>query len=342
MSKNPLISIILPVYNGEKFLNETIRSCVNQSYKNFELIIVNDCSTDRTLEIAQYFSKKEPRIKVVTNKSNLKLPASLNLGHSMSKGEFITWISDDNCLKHNALERMILSIINENVDIVYSNYELIDDAGKYLKNIELGENSILIGNAIGASFLYRKKVFTRNNGYDETLHLVEDYDFWLRCSKNSIFYHINESLYRYRIHGKSLTKQINSEKEVNDIFYSRLVIGYKNFFESFNSIDADLYSGLFSRIHTYRENNVLDLLNSYSKILKDICLISKECKSLNFQLFKRELDKRIRSIILYNTNNQKLKVLFILAYNQPHILFNYDKKRSMELIKKCLGLKSLT
>ena len=84
------------MYNGEQYLTQAIGSCLQQTYKNIELIIVNDCSTDATLSIAKSFADNDSRVKVITNEINKRLPASLNIGHNIAKGEFLTWTSDDN------------------------------------------------------------------------------------------------------------------------------------------------------------------------------------------------------------------------------------------------------
>ncbi|MCI5760300.1 MAG: glycosyltransferase family 2 protein, partial [Eubacterium sp.] len=92
------ISIVMPVYNGERYLAGAIRSVLEQSYPNFELIIVNDASTDGSLKIAEVFAAKDDRIRVYTNEHNQKLPRSLNIGFSHCEGELYTWTSDDNLL----------------------------------------------------------------------------------------------------------------------------------------------------------------------------------------------------------------------------------------------------
>jgi len=318
--KNPLISIVLPVYNGQRFLPEAIQSCLNQTYTNFELIIVNDCSTDNSLSIAEKYSKEDSRINIISNQRNLKLPASLNIGHQCAGGSFITWISDDNCFKNNAIENLLAYLENNNVDIVYSDYELIDESGKFLKNVDIKNNSILTGNSIGASFLYKREVFEKNSGYAEHLHLTEDYDFWLRSSQHSSFFHIEKNLYQYRSHGKSMTAKINLEKPVNEEFAMKLELTYKSFFESFSYINAKRYSTLFRNLHIHQETNTLYLLEIYSEIMSSIARISHECKSIDFQMFKQEFDKRIRSTILYIESNQIPKVLIRIGYYQPEIL----------------------
>ena len=122
----PMISIVLPVYNGERNLADSIVSCLEQTYRNFEIIIVNDCSTDRTLQIATEFALKDDRIKIVSNSTNRKLPASLNVGFKHSKGDFLTWTSDDNRYKPNALAEMLNQIMQNIADLVYADYDVVD------------------------------------------------------------------------------------------------------------------------------------------------------------------------------------------------------------------------
>ena len=91
-----LISIVLPVYNGAKFLCESIDSVINQTYKNWELLILDDCSTDETAKIAQKYVEQDSRIRYYLNEKNLRLPRNLNKGFSLAKGDYLTWTSDDN------------------------------------------------------------------------------------------------------------------------------------------------------------------------------------------------------------------------------------------------------
>ena len=111
-----LVSIILPVYNGEQYLKQAIESVLNQTYTNFELIIVNDCSTDNTAVIIESFVRIDTRIKVINNKENKKLPASLNIGHNIATGDYMTWTSHDNILKPNFIE-ILLKYIQQKQEI---------------------------------------------------------------------------------------------------------------------------------------------------------------------------------------------------------------------------------
>ncbi|RCS27068.1 glycosyltransferase [Polaribacter sp. WD7] len=220
MEKNPLVSIVLPIYNGEEFMEKSIKSCLNQTYKNIELIIVNDNSIDNTFNIVNKIIQKDGRVKLVNNKTNLKLPKSLNIGHAIAKGDYITWTSHDNLYLPNAIEKMV-AILNDkklNIDIVYSDFYLINQKGEITKTLKLKEpEELIFKNTIGACFLYKKKVFLENKGYNEELFLVEDYDFWLRSFFKFKFYHLNSILYNYREHSKSLTNEIienNNSKKV--------------------------------------------------------------------------------------------------------------------------------
>ncbi len=206
----PKVSIVLPTYNGEKYLRESINSVISQSYPSWELIIVDDCSSDSTPSILDEFKNKDPRIKIFRNTSNMKLPASLNKGFSFASGDYFTWTSDDNLYDKEALSIMVSALKeNPSVDLVYCNTQRIDSYGNRIrsKNYSFGKYSILFYNAIQACFLYKKEIQTELNGYDESMFLVEDYDFWLRARRSHNFLHINAAPYYYREHEGSLTSQ---------------------------------------------------------------------------------------------------------------------------------------
>lgn len=205
--ENKLISIVLPVYNGEKYLGKALKSIVQQSYKNFELIIVDDCSTDRTPDIIRKYSDKDKRIQYIKNARNLKLPKALNAGFARANGSYLTWTSDDNCYKPNALEVMVKYLeCHSNIDMVYANYTEIDFAGKIIRKRYLEEpREIVYKNVVGACFLYRNEVAKCVGEYDANLFLAEDYDYWIRINKVGTIAHIANNLYYYRIHGESLT-----------------------------------------------------------------------------------------------------------------------------------------
>lgn len=205
-----LVSIVLPTYNGEKYIKEAIESILAQSYSLFELVIVDDCSTDNTYSIVKKYIEKDQRIKLIHNSINKKLPASLNVGFAVAKGSYYTWTSDDNRYKKDAIEALVKTIEEKpHCDLVFSDYDIINEGGhKIGERKRLNDNivEILYGNIIGACFLYKKEVHEKLGGYSENRFLVEDYDFWLRAYQYFRFVHIDENLYEYRIHNTSLTE----------------------------------------------------------------------------------------------------------------------------------------
>jgi len=202
----PSVSIILPVYNGEQYLRESIYSIQCQTFTDFELIIVNDCSTDSSLQIAQDFAAKDPRITVITNLQNSRLPFSLNIGHRAASAELITWTSDDNILHPEFLE-VHLAAFTDDVDVTYGSYHVIDSAGNECGLSRVGPpENLAVDNVIGASFMYKKSVFETIGGYAIDKFLYEDYDFWVRAYLAGFtFKQIDEIVYKYRTHCGSLS-----------------------------------------------------------------------------------------------------------------------------------------
>ncbi len=170
--------------------------------------------TDNTLEIAQEYSQKDSRIRIVNNEVNKKLPLSLNAGFAIAKGEYFTWTSDDNYYSPDALEIMVNTITADTtIDLVYCNYMLIDKTGNVTGKKEFGDinESFMKWEGCGACFLYKKEVHERNKGYDPSTFLIEDYDFFLRAFLHSKFQYLNRAdLYFYRIHSESLTGTMSS------------------------------------------------------------------------------------------------------------------------------------
>jgi glycosyltransferase involved in cell wall biosynthesis len=203
----PVISLILPVYNGERFLRESLNSVFAQTFADFELIAVDDCSTDATPQILAEYAAREPRMRVLTNSVNSKLPASLNNGFRVAHGAWFSWTSDDNIMRPQMLERLIAAArANPDCAIVHSDFTLIDEDGTIGDRVPVDPaNELIFGNAIGCCFLYKRDVDEALNGYDEGLFGIEDYDFWLRAARQYKFRTLHEDLYLYRRHPGSLT-----------------------------------------------------------------------------------------------------------------------------------------
>ena len=209
----PLVSIVLPTHNGRRYLAEAVESILAQTYERWELVVVDDASTDDTPALIERLAARDPRIRVVRNERNLRLPASLNRGFGLTRGELVTWTSDDNRHHPDALAELVAVLAaRPEVDVVFSDYVVVDDAGRPLPTPPGGTgvgdvDALPLSNTIGACFLYRRHVHERLDGYAEDLFLVEDYDFWLRAAARFRFAFVDRPLYDYRQHGGSLTAQ---------------------------------------------------------------------------------------------------------------------------------------
>jgi len=225
------VSIVIPVYNAEKYLEECIESALNQTYTNVEIIAVNDGSTDNSLVILkQYFGK----IKVIS-KSNGGTASALNLGIMKMTGDWFKWLSADDSLYPNAIQDLIdeaKKLDDMTNCILYSNYDIIDSNGKILRQfIEPNYNSkslfelntILLDHYIGnaTTSLIHKSTFERFGMFDENVSFAEDYELWLRfCVLHKCRLHlVQKNLGRYRIHNAQLTakKMDKAMKNANEI-----------------------------------------------------------------------------------------------------------------------------
>ncbi|MAW96657.1 MULTISPECIES: glycosyltransferase [unclassified Leeuwenhoekiella] len=322
----PKVSIILPTYNGQAYIKEAIKSILNQTFSDFELIIVDDCSNDKTPALLEALRLQDDRIKVITNSVNQKLPASLNIGHRLANGDYLTWTSDDNKLHADFLECLVTALKTNAEDIVYSDFNVISETGEFIRVCKSGPISLLLlENGIGASFMYRKKVFERCP-FNEQLHGIEDYDFWVRAAQVFRFKHIEEVLYDYRIHKASLTSQIATDVTIQKGFTN----GLKIVLDNFRSLSPDTRKMLFQFQKLYdwdwdfyfktRIKAESELQNWISKNGGD------------FKSFNHRYNEIIRSL-LYSKATRREVLKTILA--KPNILSgNYSRKTTLEIVKK--------
>lgn len=201
------VSVVLPVYNGEKRVGKAIESVLSQTYENLELIIVNDCSTDNTMDVLQEYANRDSRVLVYENESNQKLPRTLNNGFTHVTGEYLTWTSDDNAYKPKAIETMVNYLDNySDIDMVYADFDIVSLDGTFIETKKVFEpDELRFCNAVGACFLYRRELADKAGRYEPDLFLAEDYEYWIKAYLNGKLHHIPEVLYNYGWHDESLT-----------------------------------------------------------------------------------------------------------------------------------------
>ena len=228
----PLTSIVLPTYNGEKYVRQAIEACLRQTRAELELIVIDDASTDGTAEVLTLFP--DPRLRVVRHTVNQGLVASLDHGFREALGEYLTWTSDDNYHDLTALEVMagILDRV-PGVDFVYTAYLMVDEDGRVLRSGRtLPPEALDRDNCVGGCFLYRRRVYEAIGNFDPKAFLVEDYQYWLRVRERFVMKLVPELLYFYRVQGKSLTAKHGPEKVQGQVALVRraFIPAWKHYF----------------------------------------------------------------------------------------------------------------
>jgi glycosyltransferase involved in cell wall biosynthesis len=225
MSRKPLVSIVLPVHNGERFLGESIQSCLTQSYSAIELIVVDDASNDDSVNIVKSFH--DERIRLVCHTVNKKLPAALNTGFAQSSGAYLTWTSDDNYYVPTAIAEM-MRFFEENpqIDFVFANQYDVDLSGRLIEEVKPGPFEKLTQWCCASGcFLYRRTVYEKLGDYDETFPLTQDYDYWLRAYRHFNLGHLDRFLYYSRVHPGQMTNRFNTELIEETLALKRKVLG---------------------------------------------------------------------------------------------------------------------
>lgn len=203
----PLVSVLMPNYNCEKYISEAIESILSQSFTDFEFIIIDDGSTDRSWEIIQEYAIKNERIIALQNPENLKVCKTLNKWLELAKWKYIARMDSDDIAKDNWLET-VLQVIDsdENIWVCGTNFDVIDASWKIVWEKKFPETDndckklIWFRNPFAHnSVLIRKEAIEKVWGYDDKFVYAEDLELWIRIWKYYSFYNIQENLIQYRI-----------------------------------------------------------------------------------------------------------------------------------------------
>jgi glycosyltransferase involved in cell wall biosynthesis len=193
-SISPRVSVVLPTYNQAGFLPAALDSILGQTWHDFELIVVNDGSTDETPRILEDY--RERYGFTVIHQENKKLPRTLNVGFRRARGEYLTWTSSDNVMQPDMLATLIGALdLQPDVGLVYADWQVIDEHGAILgtvQTLDYDPHLLMRMNYINACFMYRRACQDAVGFYDP--------DFMYRMQR------IPQVLYQYRVHGQSLTQ----------------------------------------------------------------------------------------------------------------------------------------
>ena len=229
------ISVIMPIYNGEKYLHQAIDSMLSQTFKDFELIAINDGSSDQSVEILKSYN--DPRIVIINNTRNQGLIRTLNIGINNAHGKYVARLDQDDIALPKRLEVQYNFLENHpKIDLVGSWTECIDTTGKILKisrnpadpviiRYELLFNNVMFHSSI----FFRTDVIKKNGGYDERDPIAvhsEDYEMYSRPGKELRCANIPEVLFKLRLHGESIvgnpTSQITVHKNSLNVAYRNI------------------------------------------------------------------------------------------------------------------------
>lgn len=289
---NNLISILLNCCNGEKYLKETLRSIKAQDYNNWELVFVDNNSTDKTKII--FDKEKDKRFKYFFLKNKKKLGYARNYGISKCKGDYIAFIDDDDLWKQNKLSKQIICFKNKKIDLVYTNVIKFSKKKKlsslnnlkfFLKNKNQTKYLLKNYNITLSSVILKKSIIKKYNyKFNKNFNYIEDFDFFIRISRRHKFKFLNEALTKWRVHDQSLTHQ-NFYDLGNELltFVSKIKndspLFYKKYFNEFNFTESKAH--LRFAQYYYRKQNFEKIfyhLETYKFVNKNIFLLFIFCK----------------------------------------------------------------
>lgn len=269
---NSLISIVVPVYNNIHFLKEAMNSLKIQTYKNFEVIVVNDGSFEikKIRKIINFF-KKDFKTYLINYKNNKGVSYALNKGIKKSKGKYISWLSHDDYFHPNKLLKQINSIKKNEEKIVFTSFYQVDEnrnikkTKKYKKFLFEYKYHILFRDDINLSTaLFSKKIFKKVGYFDLKKKHTQDYDMMFKMFKKFKVEIINEPLFYSRQHKKQTSKI-----QKNDVYNEK-----KNFI----LLNINKISRIFERSNIFKKSYIVFFLR-----LKNICEVNTRIKKLIFE-----------------------------------------------------------
>jgi glycosyltransferase involved in cell wall biosynthesis len=246
--KKSLVSVVMSAYNAEKFIADSIRSILDQTYDNWKLIIINDCSSDNTSQIIERFSDNDSRIKLIYNNENLGLTRSLNICLKHAEGEFIARLDADDTSEPLRLEKQV-NFLNTHSDIVLvgSGGYLINNLGHNVSRINvISRESVIrrfmtrLNLFIHSSIMVRRRIIEDVGWYREKFRFAQDYDLILRVNDKYMLSNIPDHLVGWRISSTSETMQHHTLQRIfmdiaREFAFERKEKGY----DSYDSMDFD-------------------------------------------------------------------------------------------------------
>lgn len=329
MPEDAQVTVLMAVYNGEKYLQEAVDSILRQTHTDFEFLIVDDASIDDTPRLLAGCQEKDPRIKVLRNEKNLGLGASLNLGLKVARGRYIARMdADDISLEHRLEKQVRCFAEHAGLGAVASWARQIDERGENLGQwaspLDPEEIYYLLNfrNCLTHStVMFRKNIVSRLGGYNENICRAQDYELWYRLSKVTKIFQVQEVLVLWRKTSENISSRAREEQD-----QTVMELVKKNLESLANSSlkDQEILALQFNR-----PNNCADITRLYSlcaAINKN--LLSREAAiiekvGLKKKLIKQKMAQRKKNLLLGHLKNQPLKTALqqFLSFKLPLKLF---------------------
>lgn len=301
---SPLVSVVIPIYNGEKYIEQTIESVLAQTYQTWELVIINDGSSDNTEKLVLKYT--DNRIRYFRNDINKGISFSLNKGLEESRGEFIARLDADDIALPFRFEKQV-GFLTENKDYVLcgSYFQTISATGKTMKQVRFPANNrdaqsyLLLHNCFCQSAIMMKAQIAKELKYDLEFKIGEDYDLWYRISKLGKITNLPQYTTLYRIHDTNITRKsevmFNNVNKINKKILDDLGIEY-------SEKELELHSNaLFYHSDYFKNSANLDLLENW--IYKLYSFIRKSGQYNSLLCYRILIEKWIVSA--YKSGNLK-------------------------------------
>ncbi len=251
MKKKPLISVIITYYKKKDFINRTLKSIFNQTYKNFEVIFVYDEEDTTDFEFIKQILIKFKKKKIIINKKNLGVAKSRNLAIKHSKGKYVAFIDSDDIWKKNKLFKQLNFMEKNSFYFSFTSYAVIDEKDRIIKlkkvNSDASYSNLIKSNFIGLSTVMINKKIIKNLNFPN-LTTQEDFGLWLKLARNGFkLKHLNQTLSSWRDSENSLSSStfskfkdafklyyIYEKKNLTSSFFSVLVLSYNKLIKYFN------------------------------------------------------------------------------------------------------------
>lgn len=252
----PRVTVLTTVYNGARYLEETIESVLAQSWADFEYIVVDDGSTDSTPALLEKWAARDPRLVVIRNETNRGIPASANRGLAAARGEYVARLDADDVSEPDRL-RIQVEVLDSRPDVamVSMNYYLMRQDGLLLRKTnhhappEVIEYLLHFGNAVGghSQVMYRRSAVMQVGGYDEACPVALDYDLWTRLVRVGRIVILPSVGMRYRIHSESISVRSGTrQRAVAASITRRMLTGYLG--REISDRELEALSSLWSRV----------------------------------------------------------------------------------------------